>query len=260
MLRETLKPSVNPFMVGSVGGGTHGGGEPWLDYGLFTSDYYKGDNVTNDMNVSPWRYASQRFGDGSGPNLPQEGLTTAGYSGSPAIYPFFSDESQAVASNVTQDQRGPGRLLTKNFGDLPREIANRTNVIDAFSTYVNRDTMNPEELYSWNTTGPRPGANLRFSDEFRTQFPQMLAGGTGISGMDYPYDLDTNMFKNALSSSRFRGNTSGETTRMGDTRNNAYVDNPVDMLTYLVKNKKLTQDQAKQYLAGLRANTYSGQL
>jgi hypothetical protein len=259
-LEDYVEPSVNPFRVGSIGGGTHEGSKPGLAWGnrAYTSgNYYTGDRVTDDYRNTPWKYASEQFGDGSGPNLPQEGMTTLGYEGSPAIYPFFSDLSQTRAGNVTDKARGEDRLLTKNFNSIgSRGITNRANVRDAFSTYVNRNTMNPDELFSWDRSAPRPGTNLQFSDQFKTEFPQMLAGGTGVGDMP-AYEVDNNMFNNALSSSRFRGNTSGRTDRLGDAFS-ANVDNPVDMMTKMVNDGALTREQAEQYLARLRATTFSG--
>ncbi len=87
----------------------------------------------------------------------------------------------------------------------------------------------------------------------------MLAGGQyGSSGPD-TYDLDTNMFKNALSSSKFRGNTSGMTNTLGNALS-ANVDNPVDIMTKMVNDGKMTTAQAEEYLGALRSNTYSGKL
>ena len=261
-LDEHIKPSVNPFKVGSIGGSTHDMGTPginWNQSGYTSGNYYDGDNVTDDARNTPWKFASEQFGDGSGPNLAQEGMTTVGYEGSPAIYPFFSNLSQNRAGNVTDEARGENRLLTKNFNSLPRGITNRANVRDAFSTYVNRNTMSPGELFSWDRSAARPGTSFGFSDQFKTQYPEMLAGGQyGSSGPD-TYDLDNNMFRNALSSSKFTGNTSGMTNRLGNALR-AEVDNPVDLMTKMVNDGNMSRQQAQQYLAALRANTYSGRI
>jgi hypothetical protein len=67
------------------------------------------------------------------------------------------------------------------------------------------------------------------------------------------------MFKNALSSSKFRGNTSGLTNTLGNALS-ANVDNPVDIMTKMVNDGNMSRQQAQQYLAALRANTYSGRI
>jgi len=191
---------------------------------------------------------------------------TAYGANSPAVYPFFStEEGQTVPINQTRNQRGQGGILTKNFGNTNREVKNLQNFEDAYSTYINRNTMDPNELYSYDQKNPN--VNFDFSERFKTELPEVLAGGQpvmygaqGWYGRDFAqpdlYDRENSMFKNALTSSRFTG---------GGVNKNGYmlnrdIDNPVDIMTQRYNDKLMTKDEADKYLTRLRATTFSGKL
>ncbi len=249
----TSKPNTNPF----TGGVNYWSGTNTGD--MITDSYW--DNSASDR-VSmyqnppkigmPWQFASERFGDGSGPNLFQEGMTAID-SSAPSVYPFFSNESgDKVAKKNAEAARGAGSLIPKIFGDtVQRGLQNRINVEDAFSTYLNRDTVNMDDIY---TVGdPRnPSLGVDFSDQFKVQFPEMLLGGEtpDISLLD----KDSSIFKNALSSSRFRG---GGEDRLGYSRN-VNIDNPVDIATKLYQSGVLSRDQVENYIQALNRSTFRG--
>ena len=249
----TSRPNTNPF----TGGVNYWSGTNTGD--MITDSYW--DNSASDR-VSmyqnppkggmPWQFASERFGDVGGPNLFQEGMTAID-SSAPSVYPFFSSEGgDLAAKKEAEAARGASSLIPKIFGDtVQRGLQNRINVEDAFSTYLNRDTVNMDDIY--RVSDPRnPSLGVDFSDQFKVQFPQMLLGGetSDISLLD----KDSSIFKNALSSSRFRG---GGEDRLGYSRN-VNIDNPVDIGTKLVSEGILSRDQLADYIQALNRSTFRG--
>jgi len=251
-------PSINPW----TGSATHPkAGESTMgikNQQGFASNYYKGSNLGKN---TPWQYASERFGDNNGGNLVQEGMTAYG-ANSPAVYPFFSNErGQNSSINQTENQRGQDNILTKNFSDFNREVKNLQNFEDAYSTYINKNTMDPNKLYSYDQKDPR--INFDFSERFKTELPQILAGGEPVGyatlGREWAqpelYDKENSMFKDALTSSRFTG---GGVDADTGAMLNRDIDNPVDIMTKMVNNGEMTFAQAQEYLSALRNNTFSG--
>ena len=254
----TSRPNTNPFT----------GGNNFYSYtnlgDMITEPYWDNKASTRvpqyqtpPSKEMPWQFSSERFGDGSGPNLYQEGMTAID-SSAPSVYPFFSNEGgENPARQAAHEARGATGLIPKIFGDtVHRGLQNRINVEDAFSTYLNRNTANIDDIY--RVKDPRnPGAGVDFSDEFKVQFPQMLLGGNRANtegGMIDLLDKDSSIFKNALSSSRFRG---GGEDRMGYNRN-VNIDNPVDIGTKLVSEGVLSRDQLADYIQALNRSTFRG--